>query len=189
MSTRTFLSLDLDDAAIERLAKIQQRLAATGAKVRWTAPENQHVTMKFLGDVTDADLPRVCETAAEIAAGVESFEFAVERIVSVPPAGHMRMVWADIGDPTGRMAELADLLNDAYAAMGYKAENRRFKGHLTLGRVKRGANVGALRDQIDRVGDVGIEPQYADELVVYASELTSEGPIYTALSRAPLGEE
>jgi len=186
MSTRTFLALDLDAGAIDCLARIQGKLVTAGAKVRWTAPENQHVTMKFLGDVTDPDLPRVCDVAAEFAGMIESFEFTVDRIVSVPPAGHMRMVWADIGDPTGRLTELADLLNEAYGDMGYKKENRRFNGHLTLGRVKGGTNVDALRDAIDRVGDVGIEPQYAEQLVVYASELTSEGPIYTVLSRAAL---
>ena len=186
MVTRTFLALDLDEAAIHRLANIQQRLLGAGAKVRWTPPANQHVTMKFLGDVADTDLPRVCEVAAEIAAATEAFEFTVDRIVSVPPAGHMRMVWAEIGEPTGRMADLADRLNDAYAAMGFKAEDRRFKGHLTLGRVKGGANVAALRAAIDETPAIDLDPQYADELVVYASELTSEGPIYTVLSRAPL---
>jgi len=187
MATRTFLALDLDDIALDELAAVQAMLATAGASVRWTGRDNLHVTLKFLGDVEDADLPAVCAVATELAESTEAFEFTLGRILSIPPAGHMRMVWTEIGDPTGRMTALADRYNDAYAAMGYKNDNRGFRPHLTLGRVKGGRNVPALRGAIAELPAFDLDAQYADEVVVYASELTTEGPRYTVLSRAPLG--
>ncbi|NLF30987.1 MAG: RNA 2',3'-cyclic phosphodiesterase [Planctomycetes bacterium] len=187
MATRTFLALDLDDVALDELAAVQEVLAAAGASVRWTGRENLHVTLKFLGDVDDSDLAGVCAVAAELAGTVEAFEFTLGRIVSVPPAGHMRMIWTEIGDPTGRMTALAEQYNDACAAMGYKNENRGFRPQLTLGRVKGGRNVAALRAAIAGLPAFDLDAQFADEVVVYASELSREGPIYTVLSRTPLG--
>ncbi len=187
MATRTFLALDLDDVALDELAAVQEVLAAAGASVRWTRRENLHVTLKFLGDVEDAELPGVCEVAAGLAASTAAFEFTLGRVLSVPPAGHMRMVWTEILDPTGRMTALADSYNNAYAARGYKNDHRGFRPHLTLGRVKGGRNVPALRGAIAELPAFDLDAQYADEVVVYASELTRDGPLYTVLSRAPLG--
>ena len=184
--TRTFMALDLDEPSRRALGKIQRRLDAVGARVRWTEPSSRHVTMKFLGDVVDEDLLAVCQIAAEIASQFDPFEFSIARIVSVPPEGHMRMVWAEIGDPTGRLTEMADQLNEAFASLGYRYENRAFRPHLTLGRVKGGQCIDELRHAIDSGGWPIIEPQYAEELVVYSSQLTKAGPIYTALTRAPL---
>ncbi|MFW6155098.1 MAG: RNA 2',3'-cyclic phosphodiesterase [Planctomycetota bacterium] len=187
MATRTFLAFDLDDVALDELAAVQEILAATGASVRWTGRKNLHVTLKFLGDVEDANMPSVCDVAAELAAQTDAFEFTLGRILSVPPSGHMRMIWTEILDPTGRMTALADSYNTAYAAMGYKSDNRGFRPHLTLGRVKGGRNVPALRSAIADLPAFDLDAQYADEVVVYASELSADGPLYTVLSRAPLG--
>jgi RNA 2',3'-cyclic 3'-phosphodiesterase len=186
MSQRTFLALDLDEAIRRHLVRTQQELDRAGAMVRWTGQEQLHVTMKFLGDVPDEDVPGVCEMAREIAAGVEAFDFQVAGLSSSPPAGHMRMVWVGIQDPTGRMAELNDRLEEAAEVMGFKRENRRFNPHLTLGRVKSGERVPELRRAVAAVAETAFGTQGADELVVYSSQLTPDGPIYAAMARVPL---
>lgn len=188
MPTRTFLALDLDEPIRRHLRRTQQELDAAGAVVRWTAADQLHVTLKFLGDVADADLPGVCEMARQVAGAVEAFDFEVTGVTSAPPAGHMRMVWVDITDPTGRMADLNDALEEAAAAMGFKRENRRFHPHLTLGRVKSAQRVPELRRAIAAVADTAYGSQGADELVVYASQLTDQGPVYAALARVALAE-
>jgi 2'-5' RNA ligase len=187
MPTRTFLALDLDEGVRRKLAALQRELDAAGAVVRWTQSDQIHVTMKFLGDVADEDLAQVCAIAQEAAAEVEAFDFAVAGVVSSPPDGHMRMVWVNIQDPTGLMAELNRRLEEAYSAMGFKAENRRFHPHLTLGRVKSGRAVAELRQAILNVQDAGFCLQPADELIVYGSDLRPDGPIYTPLATLPLG--
>jgi RNA 2',3'-cyclic 3'-phosphodiesterase len=189
MPIRTFLALDLDEAIRRHLVRTQQELDRAGAVVRWTGLEQLHVTMKFLGDVNDEDLPAVCEMAREMAASVEAFDFDVTGVISSPPTGHMRMVWVGIEDPTGRMAELNARLEEAAEVLGYKRENRRFHPHLTLGRVKSGKRIAELRHAVDTVAETSFGMQGADELVVYSSELTGDGPIYAALARVPLAPE
>jgi 2'-5' RNA ligase len=186
MPLRTFLALDLDEVIRRHLVRTQQELDRAGAVVRWTGLEQLHVTVKFLGDVPDADLPAVCEMAREMAAGVEAFDFQVTGLTSSPPTGHMRMVWVGIEDPTGRMAELNARLEEAAEILGFKREIRRFHPHLTLGRVKSGQRVPELRHAVAAVAETSFGTQGADELVVYSSSLTPEGPIYAAMARVPL---
>ena len=67
MPTRTFLALPLDEGIVNRLVKVQQALADSGAQVRWVERENLHLTLKFLGNVFDRQLAEVCEVARALA--------------------------------------------------------------------------------------------------------------------------
>ena len=187
MGTRTFLALDLDEPIRRQLIDLQGELDAVGAAVRWTRPELLHVTMKFLGDVRDDDdVSRVCVAATEAAGETEAFEFSVAGVVCAPPRGRTRMVWVGVDDETTHMAELHRRLDGAYAAMGFPRENRQFRPHLTLGRLKGDRRVEPLRQAVAGMASRSFGFQRASELVVYASKLRPQGPIYTPLARASL---
>ncbi len=186
MLVRTFLALPLDDGIQGRLVAAQESLASAGARVRWVARENLHLTVKFLGGVEDRALGEVCAAAKRSAGEVEPFAFAVRGLSAVPNAGPLRMIWAGIDDPTGRLGSLNELLEKSFAALGFKEEKRAFRPHLTLGRVKGGRNASQLRAAAGEWRETDFGEQPAEELIVFSSELTPDGPIYTALSRAPL---
>ena len=187
MATRTFLALDLDEPIRRQLDRTQRELDRVGAAVRWTKRAQLHVTLKFLGDVADEDLADVCELARQAAAEVEAFDFDVTGVTPGPPRGSMRMVWVDIVDPTGRMAELNTRLEEACAAMGFGRENRRFHPHLTLGRIKGPRQLGELGRAVSAMAGRTFGTQPAERLIVYGSELRPQGPIYTPLAEVPLG--
>ena len=187
MSLRTFLALPLDEEIVERLVDVQQSLASAGARVRWVDGENLHLTIKFLGDVTDEQLPEVCRVAEEVASQVEPFEFSVAQVTSVPPAGAMRMVWVGIDEQTGKLNRLHELLEASYAAMGFGKENRSFRPHLTLGRVKGGRNVKPLRAAVSEIADTEFGIASVNEMIVFSSQLTPDGPIYSPMTTVKLG--
>lgn len=187
MAVRTFLGLPLAEGIVAGLLKAQRELMDAGGHVRWVSGGNLHLTVKFLGAVEDRDLGEVCRLAEAAAAQVQPFEFVVKALSSVPPAGQMRMVWCGIEEATGRLARLAELLEQAYVGMGFKRENRRFRPHLTLGRVKAGRNVDQLRAAVARFADANFGTQPAKELIVLSSQLTPDGPIYSPLATAKLG--
>ena len=187
MGIRTFLALPLDQDVVGRLLEAQRSLDSVGAEVRWVEPANLHLTVKFLGDVRDEGLPEVCAIAIEAARQVESFDLHVAGLTSAPPMGQVRMVWAKIHERTGRLQMLYEMLEDAFASLDYKRENRLFHPHMTLGRVKSGKNVKQLRAAVEGFADTEFGIQAAEELIVFSSELTSEGPIYSPLTRARLG--
>ena len=187
MPTRTFLALDMDALILDRLAEAQRRLDDGQSKVNWVARENLHVTMNFLGDVPDEILHEVCNLAAAAASEIEPFEFHVQGVACVPPAGQPRMFWAMIDDPTGRMLRLRRALDAALDGLGLRQEDRSFKPHVTLARIKFSKHPRGLRAGAKDLADQEFGVQHAEELVAYASRLGSGGPTYLPLARAKLG--
>ncbi|MCD4699235.1 MAG: RNA 2',3'-cyclic phosphodiesterase [Phycisphaerae bacterium] len=195
MSLRAFLALPLDEVIVERLVEVQRSLASAGARVRWVGAENLHLTIKFLGDVADEQLPDVCRAAEEVSAQIEPFEFSVASVISVPPAvrlrsrqaGAMRMVWVGVDEPAGRLERLHELLEESYADMGFPKENRSFRPHLTLGRVKSGRNVRELRQAVDEIAETAFGIASVNEVIVFSSQLTPDGPVYSPLAKVKLG--
>ena len=187
MSLRAFLALPLDEVIVERLVEVQRSLASAGARVRWVGAENLHLTIKFLGDVTDRQLPDVCRVAEDVARQAEPFEFSISRIISVPKAGPMKMVWVGIDESTGRLEKLYQLLEESYADMGFPKENRAFRPHLTLGRVKGGKNVRELRAAVDEIAETDFGLQPAEKMIVFSSELMPGGPVYLPMAKVKLG--
>lgn len=187
MATRAFLALDLDEPLRNALIQAAQSLAGCGAKLRPVGLDNLHVTLQFLGDVADDLLAQALPLAAEAAAGVEPFDFHVTGLASMPPRGQLRMVWANVTDPTGRMQQLQERLASALGGLGLRQEERSFHPHITLVRIKFADNPARLRQAVEPFAQKDFGAQYAEQLTAYSSTLTPTGPVYAPLARAPLG--
>jgi 2'-5' RNA ligase len=187
MGLRTFLALDLDGAILDRLDEARTEIDDPRSKVRWVARENLHLTLRFLGEVSDEMIAGVCELAAGAAGQVGAFDFDVRGIACIPPRGQIRMIWAQIDDPTGEMAALHEILSAELSGLGLKEDARSFKPHVTIARVKFIRNPDGFREVAADHADTHFGTQHAEELVTYSSKLTPGGPIYTPMARARLG--
>ena len=186
MTMRTFLALDLDEVILDGLQAVAVEMDDPEAKVRWVGRENLHVTLHFLGDVSDAMVCDVCRIAAEAAARTRAFEFEVRGAACVPPRGPLRMIWANVADPAGELATLQGLLATELSGCGLRVENRRYKPHVTLARINHARDPNILRKAGERLRDKHFGFQHADEIVAYSSRLTPDGPVYAPLARAAL---
>lgn len=189
MSHRTFLAVDLDESLRRMLAGATWKLSAglgSRDRVNWVAPENLHVTMKFLGDCDGGTLREVCRVACETAAASTPMMLEATGVAFVPSRGPLRMLWAQIADPTGGLAKLAAALDASLADLGFAPEGRAFQAHVTLARIKHVAGDEALR-AAGRSLPKPLGAWEATTLTVYTSELTPAGPVYTPTARCPLG--
>jgi 2'-5' RNA ligase len=186
MAQRMFIALDIPAPMCERLGRACRDLPWLDARVSFVRPENIHVTLHFLGDVADADQPAVFEALAEATDDLPAFDFEVGPLACVPPGGRgIRMIWAHVTDPSGGLQRLYDALASALVQRGFGIESRPYRPHLTLARVKRVTDADSIRQAIpaEMFGCV-----CASRVVVYASELTKTGPIYSILGHAGLVE-
>jgi 2'-5' RNA ligase len=193
MSHRTFIALDLDEAVRRNLAAMRDtiRLASDrGDKIHWVSPENYHVTLKFLGDVSDAQLADVGRAVQAVAAETEPFDFSVQGVRAIPPKGRsLRMVWAEVTDSDGQLADVFASLERALPPLGFARENRPFAQHITLARVKSVRDTAALRAAAVSLEKNQAGTVHARHVTVYTSRLTKGGPIYTPAVKAPLGRQ
>jgi 2'-5' RNA ligase len=180
---RTFIAVTIKDAARATLNRYLAELRARyTAGVRWSRPENVHLTLRFLGEVSDRDLAGVTAAASKAAAAAGSFTLRLGAPAHLGK-GTPRVLSLSVGGQVEELAALHAALEAHLEKSGFGRDSRRFRPHLTLGRRKKGPIPEDWR-QVPRSGATDWD---VDEIVVFSSTLTPTGPIYTPLARCPLG--
>lgn len=198
---RTFIAVELPAALRDRIADLQEqvkrevtrelRRRASDARIQWVRTESMHVTVKFLGDVTEDSVHDIEHALARIARGHAAFSVEVGGLGVFPGPRAPRILWLGLGGEVDRLTALAQALDEALAELGYPRERKPFHPHLTLARIKdRGREVG------DALGRTGLLAQPAvlgclevAALSLMKSDLRPAGAVYTRLAEVKLGEE
>jgi 2'-5' RNA ligase len=187
---RTFIAVGLDRAVRDRVLALQEALAGTGAEVKWVEPENLHVTLLFLGEVDDRDLPPVCRVAAECAGRQAPFALSVEGAGCFGNPRRPRTLWVGLGQGTQELVALHDALEPPLLALGcYRREERQYTPHITLGRVQSNQPNDKLAAALAKHAGWRCGEQAVREVLVMSSELTPRGPVYTVMGRGKLGAQ
>ncbi len=105
-------------------------------RVRWTRPENVHLTLKFLGNVQAEALDSIRAALGEVCAQRVPFDAALAELGVFPSARHAKTLWIGIGKGSDRLRSLAADVDDALASLGFEGEKRPYVPHLTLSRVR-----------------------------------------------------
>jgi 2'-5' RNA ligase len=192
---RCFIAIPLTDKARTEITRLQEGLneVVPNRTVRWTAPQNIHLTLHFLGDVSVDHLEAVGQASTDAAAGTQPFSLSLERLGCFPNTRRPRILWVGLSGKTELLValqrELGEQLN---RAIGFQPESRPYSPHLTIGRVKKGIPKPRLRElgqfleqEIQRVGQVA--PLPVDSIHFIRSDLKPDGPIYTTLAQTNLG--
>lgn len=187
-SLRVFVAIELDSAVCSAAGKLIATLSAAGADVKWVEPDNMHVTLKFLGDVSLTDTARICDAVQKAADEHQPFDIEFAGAGAFPNLGRPRTIWLGTHEGQEPMRRLVESLESRLQKLGFRRENRPFQAHLTLGRVRRGgpelAELGRLiAENVEfPAGSSGVS-----EVIVFSSDLTSAGPVYGIVGRAKLG--
>ena len=189
--TRTFIAVDaIDEVHVQALQAID-RLSSAADQVKWVTPDNLHWTLQFLGDISDQEIAEVCQRTGKVAERMKPFLLTAAGVGAFPSVDRPKTLWLGAGQGSEDMCELQQVIEESLSPMGFRGERRRFVPHLTLGRIGRGSSgASVLGERLARLEDFQGGQMSVDEVVVYASELTREGPIYTPLAHLPLlGEQ
>ena len=189
---RLFAAVDLDPSVRSAARSVAERLgrvlAGPGARrrsgVSWVREENLHLTMRFLGEVDDG---RAAELVERFGEPCETATFSIELcgIGIFPPSGPPRVVWIGVTNGADRLAVLDAEVERRMAAAGFGRDDRPFRAHLTIGRVKDALGPSGGRQMLaEPVGSLGTSR--VTHVVLYESRLSARGPTYVALARAPL---
>ena len=153
---------------------------------RWTRPEQLHFTLRFLGEISVAQVARVKVAAREAASKIDPFSITLHGLGAFPSLQRPQVVWIGVEQGKEPLQALAGLLQQALARQRFPAEPKSFRPHLTLARVKSTRNWGELVRALGAFKDEGIGTQRVDSLVVFESHLSPKGPRYTPLEEVRL---
>jgi RNA 2',3'-cyclic 3'-phosphodiesterase len=191
---RLFIGVELDEplrAACAAAARgLQERLrrARVTLAVRWTAEENLHITVWFLGHVPEEQTAIIVDRLQPVWAA-PAFPVTVSGAGAFPPSGPPRTLWLGITQGADCMADLYRELAPRLAPLGFEPERRDYHPHITIGRVTgaRGGPSRQARAIIETAGGpVGSCP--VRSLTLFRSHLSPSGARYEPLLRVPLKE-
>jgi RNA 2',3'-cyclic 3'-phosphodiesterase len=182
MMIRSFLAFELPGPMKTVLSETLKGLKGMDLDVRWTAVDKIHLTVVFLGDVSNEQIDFIKESAATVCAGHDSFTVAVKGVGVFGPPRRPRVVWAGLSGETSRMAVFKRELLDALAPAELKLDARSLRPHLTLGRFRSGGP-GNILERFDHIRS---DECRLGELVLFKSDLTPRGAVYTVLGRMPM---
>lgn len=182
---RAFIAVELPDEIRAALAALQRQVAETRADVKWTEEANLHVTMRFLGEITDLQRQGIEEKLRSVASHHDVTAVQLTSVWAFPSVTSPRVLWVGIGEGKEALTNMAEEIEQGVVALGLPNVDHPFAAHITLGRVRspryRVQLVTALQHPTWTP-----PPQFtATHLTLFQSTLTPSGPIYSLLSKFP----
>jgi 2'-5' RNA ligase len=180
---RAFIAIDLPTSIQAALAQAQADLSARGPDCRWTRPEGIHLTLKFLGPISDPQVEQVTRALA-VLAPFSVFSVEVRGFGFFPDARRPRVFWAGLEAPPS-LGELAQRVEKVMAGLGFAPETRPFAPHLTLARLKVPRPQPALAALVEPKSRVSLGRFEVSEFFLFESKLSSRGAEYGKVARFP----
>jgi len=189
---RAFIAVDLPPDIHDCINLVENKLQEQlgDVPIRWVVPENIHLTLKFLGDVSPSNIDVLKGILQSEASNYQPIVISIGGVGAYPKMRNPRVIWVGVEAP----AELSALqrgIDTHTSKVGYTPDRRRFSPHLTLGRVSRNASHEDVRKIGDvlkdcKVGFLGVARIKAVHL--FRSDLEPGGAVYTRLFSANFGE-
>jgi len=177
---RSFFAVDIEDETIvRRLSEVQGMLANTGADLKRVKPQNIHLTVRFLGDISPAMVDAIYEEMKQISFTL--FEIELRGLGAFPKLSYPRVVWAGIRKGADELTNIFEQLEPRLRGLGFKPDTKGFSPHLTIARVRTRRNKAQLIKLVRELEDYEFGAVKAECLRLKKSVLTPQGPIYTTL--------
>jgi len=152
---------------------------------RWVPQGNIHLTLKFLGSTPDEKLDDIENAIREAVHGFRKFFFSLGDIGAFPSHRRARVVWIGVHHGASELVELSQTIEKALIPLGFESENKEFKPHITLARIKAPKSIEAVlsefQDDIFTGRIVNV-----DGITIFRSTLKRTGAEYESLRYVPL---
>lgn len=185
--TRTFIALPLPAGLVNTCMAWIRELKGKGIDARWVTEEELHITLTFLGELKTTEVIETCKLTTRIAAGSEGFVLGLEGIGFFPSTKRPRILWAGLDRGLRETVAFQKSLRASLIENRlFRAEDKPFHPHVTLGRINESAHLDAeqlIHDFRHHKSSVG----RVDTAQVMESNPGSR-PRYVAMATCPIGK-
>ena len=180
---RAFLAIDPPEEIFREIIKIQERLRkAIQGDIRWVRPEGIHLTLKFFGYVYESDIANISRVVRDGVANMKALMLNVRNIGAFPSANRPRVLWLGIDGDTEALINLQTEIDTGFQEYGFKKEDRPFRPHFTLARIKEPKGLVGLAETVKKNEDYIAGSFTVTGLTLFKSDLKPTGAIYTKLA-------
>ncbi|MFQ5815878.1 MAG: RNA 2',3'-cyclic phosphodiesterase [Candidatus Hydrothermarchaeaceae archaeon] len=163
---------------LEELRKIE-------ADIKVVKPENLHLTLKFLGEITEGRVDEIHKALTDCLSLFRAFDVSLKGVGAFPKPRRMRVIWIGFDKNGERFVEMNDSIGGALESIGFRREGR-FHPHLTLARVRTPRGKEELISFIKKHETTPFGGSRIESVELRRSTLTPRGPIYSTLRRVNL---
>jgi RNA 2',3'-cyclic 3'-phosphodiesterase len=183
---RAFIAIEIPGFVADAVRRSQQALQRDGIRLRWVRPENVHLTLRFLGDISAATIPAIREAMERSVFRRQPVSLRISGIGVFPGLKRPKVMWLGLQGQVHLLDDLHLNLSSLLAEQGIPLEKRPFKGHLTIGRVKERLDSEDLGTALLRPVLFKTDDFVADSICLFKSDLTTGGAVYTPLVRTTI---
>jgi len=186
---RSFIAIPLSPDVQRNARRLMRDLRGDQDGIKWVPEDNLHLTLKFLGDVVDRDVPAVCRAIRRVCERAEPFTLEFAGTGGFPTSDRPRVIWAGITAGGDELVDLVLGLEAELARLGFKPEPRDYRPHLTLGRVRSASRTAGSEvvEKVLRYENRFLGKMAADQVKLVASFLDKSGPTYNVMDTIWLG--
>lgn len=186
---RSFLAIELPATIRTKIEKIVADLRSTSGDVRWVDPEKIHLTLKFFGNIEESRVDSIVEAIEGPLRSTEPFELTVRGTGAFPSLNNPRVVWIGLTDAKGVLIPLQKEIDASLEKIGFEREDRVFRPHLTMGRVKTSHGKEGLIRGVEKYREEEMGEFRVEKAVLFRSVLMRSGAVYTPLREVKLGAQ
>jgi RNA 2',3'-cyclic 3'-phosphodiesterase len=178
---RLFLAIELPQPVRQYIGDLCGGLRSFPLSI--VPPQNLHVTLKFLGDVPESEVPALSESLREAARG-EASQVWADRAELLPPRGPIRVVAVGLGGEVSKLRRMHKSIEKGCGRQGFPPERRKYLPHITLARARQ-PHRGNERDDLSRAASKGLPspPFDVEGVTLFESKLGPGPPQYIPLER------
>ncbi len=185
---RAFLAIEPTENILQKISGMQEKLKREiSGRLSWTRPQGQHLTLKFFGDISQDDVKNICIAVKNRTVAEPPLNLKIEKIGVFPDARRPRVLWCGVTGDVEKLINLQKKLDSDFAAIGFPAEDRSFKAHLTLARIKDPRDITGMSEALKKHNSFTAGEFTADKLYLFQSNLSPQGAVYTKLAEFELG--
>ncbi len=185
-TVRTFIAFPLHESLIQKIEALQKELKRLKLDAKFVDPKKTHFTLKFLGDTPHASLEKIQNTVEEIAKRHSPFSISIDAFGAFPNFRAPRILWVGSHEGSQEAETLVEELNDTLIPLGFEKEEKKFKPHLTLARLRSLKSEKRLLEFAEKFTLPWKETLTCQTLIHFKSTLTPQGALYEPLYEAAL---
>lgn len=179
---RAFIAVEIGHPHKQKILDLVTQLKKTNADIKWATENQMHLTLKFLGNIEQGKVGEISNILKDIADDSSAFSIQFSKIGAFPNMRRPRVIWIGVEEGDEPLKLLNNRIETGLEKLGFKKEDREYKSHLTLGRVKSLKNISELVKLIDKANLQFQDEIKINELTLFQSTLTPKGAIYTPIA-------
>jgi len=177
---RAFVAVEVPECEAKNgILGFMRAVSESGADLKLVEPQNIHITLRFLGEVTMSKLESIKAELSKIS--FNAFDVSLLGVGVFPDYRHINVIWAAIDEGNVGLVDLYGKITNALRKASIPPDMRGLNPHITVARVRSGKNKESLSKTISGLKDLEFGTFHANSFHLKRSTLTSTGPIYQSL--------